>query len=122
MYIHTAGEFPWRFRMDRGLPVTTFTGRSGSHATMERMGIRRIVVAAAGPDDAGREADVLVHALREAGDEVIHAGHGQSAEQIVFTAIAEDAAAIGLPGATAGFRASVRTLLVEQDVADIELL
>ena len=56
----------------------------------------RIVVAKPGLDGHDRGAKVVARALRDAGMEVIYTGLHQSPEQIVQTALAEDADAIGL--------------------------
>jgi isobutyryl-CoA mutase small subunit len=56
----------------------------------------RIVVAKPGLDGHDRGAKVVARALRDAGMEVIYTGLHQTPEQIVATAIAEDADAIGL--------------------------
>ncbi len=56
----------------------------------------RIVVAKAGLDGHDRGAKVIARALRDAGMEVIYTGLFQTAEQIVQTAIQEDADGIGL--------------------------
>ncbi|MBX6383199.1 MAG: cobalamin B12-binding domain-containing protein [Microbispora sp.] len=56
----------------------------------------RVVVAKAGLDGHDRGVKVVARALRDAGMEVIYTGLHQTPEQIVRTAIQEDAAAIGL--------------------------
>ena len=56
----------------------------------------RIVVAKPGLDGHDRGAKVVARALRDAGFEVIYTGLHQTAEQIVETAIQEDADAVGL--------------------------
>jgi methylmalonyl-CoA mutase, C-terminal domain len=56
----------------------------------------RIVVAKPGLDGHDRGAKVVARALRDAGMEVIYTGLHQTPEQIVETAIQEDADAIGL--------------------------
>ncbi len=56
----------------------------------------RIVVAKAGLDGHDRGAKVIARALRDAGMEVIYTGLFQTPEQIVQTAIQEDADGIGL--------------------------
>ena len=56
----------------------------------------RIIVAKAGLDGHDRGAKVIARALRDAGMEVIYTGLFQSPEQIVQTAIQEDADGIGL--------------------------
>ena len=56
----------------------------------------RIVVAKPGLDGHDRGAKIIARALRDAGFEVIYTGLHQTPEQIVATAIQEDADAIGL--------------------------
>ncbi|MBV8689030.1 MAG: cobalamin B12-binding domain-containing protein [Candidatus Eremiobacteraeota bacterium] len=56
----------------------------------------RIIVAKAGLDGHDRGAKVIARALRDAGMEVIYTGLFQTPEQIVQTAIQEDADGIGL--------------------------
>ena len=56
----------------------------------------RIVVAKPGLDGHDRGAKIVARALRDAGFEVIYTGLHQTPEQIVTTAIQEDADAIGL--------------------------
>ncbi len=56
----------------------------------------RVVVAKPGLDGHDRGAKIVARALRDAGCEVIYTGLHQTPEQIVSTAIQEDANAIGL--------------------------
>jgi methylmalonyl-CoA mutase C-terminal domain/subunit len=56
----------------------------------------RVVVAKPGLDGHDRGAKVVARALRDAGMEVIYTGLHQTPEQIVETAIQEDAHAVGL--------------------------
>ena len=56
----------------------------------------RVVVAKPGLDGHDRGAKVVARALRDAGMEVIYTGLHQTPEQVVETAIQEDADAIGL--------------------------
>jgi methylmalonyl-CoA mutase C-terminal domain/subunit len=56
----------------------------------------RIVVAKPGLDGHDRGAKIVARALRDAGFEVIYTGLHQTPEQIVATAVQEDADAIGL--------------------------
>ena len=82
----------------------------------------RIVVAKPGLDGHDRGAKVVARALRDAGMEVIYTGLHQSPEQIVQTAIAEDADAVGLSvlsGAHLTLFARVVELLKAADAADI---
>jgi len=82
----------------------------------------RVVVAKPGLDGHDRGAKVVARALRDAGMEVIYTGLHQTPEQIVETAIAEDADAIGLSvlsGAHMTLFKRVRELLIERDAEDI---
>lgn len=56
----------------------------------------RVIIAKPGLDGHDRGAKVVAHALRDAGFEVIYTGLHQTPEQIVETAIQEDADVIGL--------------------------
>jgi len=56
----------------------------------------RVVVAKPGLDGHDRGAKIVARALRDAGMEVIYTGLHQTPEQIVQTAVQEDADAIGL--------------------------
>jgi methylmalonyl-CoA mutase C-terminal domain/subunit len=56
----------------------------------------RVVIAKPGLDGHDRGAKVIARALRDAGMEVIYMGLRQTPEQIVATALQEDADAIGL--------------------------
>ncbi|HXP94854.1 MAG TPA: cobalamin B12-binding domain-containing protein [Candidatus Binatia bacterium] len=56
----------------------------------------RFIIAKAGLDGHDRGAKVIARALRDAGMEVIYTGLFQTPEQIVQTAIQEDADGIGL--------------------------
>jgi methylmalonyl-CoA mutase, C-terminal domain len=83
---------------------------------------KRIVVAKPGLDGHDRGAKVVARALRDAGHEVIYTGLHQTPDQIVDTAIQEDADAIGLSvlsGAHMTLFAKVISLLEERDAADI---
>ncbi|MXM69046.1 methylmalonyl-CoA mutase [Streptomyces sp. HUCO-GS316] len=82
----------------------------------------RVVVAKPGLDGHDRGAKVIARALRDAGMEVIYTGLHQTPEQIVDTAIQEDADAIGLSilsGAHNTLFAAVIELLRERDAEDI---
>jgi len=56
----------------------------------------RIVIAKPGLDGHDRGAKIIARALRDAGMEVIYTGLHQTPEQIVETAIQEDADAVGI--------------------------
>jgi methylmalonyl-CoA mutase C-terminal domain/subunit len=82
----------------------------------------RVVVAKPGLDGHDRGAKVVARALRDAGVEVVYTGLHQTPEQIVETAIQEDADAIGmsvLSGAHMTLFARVIDLLRERDATDI---
>ena len=82
----------------------------------------RVVVAKPGLDGHDRGAKVVARALRDAGVEVVYTGLHQTPEQIVETAIQEDADGIGLSvlsGAHMTLFARVLELLRERDAEDI---
>ena len=82
----------------------------------------RVVVAKPGLDGHDRGAKVVARALRDAGMEVVYTGLHQTPEQIVETAIQEDADAIGLSvlsGAHMTLFRRVVQLLAERDASDV---
>ncbi|NUT06947.1 MAG: cobalamin B12-binding domain-containing protein [Hamadaea sp.] len=82
----------------------------------------RVVVAKPGLDGHDRGAKVVARALRDAGMEVVYTGLHQTPEQIVQTAIQEDAGAIGLSvlsGAHLTLFRRVVELLKEREATDI---
>ena len=82
----------------------------------------RVVVAKPGLDGHDRGAKIIARALRDAGMEVIYTGLHQTPQQIVETALQEDADAIGLSilsGAHMTLVPKVVELLREQDAGDI---
>jgi methylmalonyl-CoA mutase, C-terminal domain len=82
----------------------------------------RVVVAKPGLDGHDRGVKIVARALRDAGMEVIYTGLHQTPEQIVETALQEDADAIGLSilsGAHMTLFARVIELLAERDASDI---
>jgi methylmalonyl-CoA mutase C-terminal domain/subunit len=82
----------------------------------------RVVVAKPGLDGHDRGAKVVARALRDAGMEVIYTGLHQTPEQIVETAIQEDAHAVGLSvlsGAHMTLFPKVVELLRERGAQDI---
>ncbi|MFE2616711.1 cobalamin B12-binding domain-containing protein [Micromonospora chalcea] len=82
----------------------------------------RVVVAKPGLDGHDRGAKVVARALRDAGMEVIYTGLHQTPEQIVETAIQEDADAVGLSvlsGAHMTLFKRVLELFAERDATDI---
>ena len=85
----------------------------------------RIVVAKPGLDGHDRGAKVIARALRDAGHEVIYTGLHQTPEQIVETAIQEDADAVGLSvlsGAHMTLFRKLIELLEERDAGDIVVI
>jgi methylmalonyl-CoA mutase C-terminal domain/subunit len=82
----------------------------------------RVVVAKPGLDGHDRGAKVVARALRDAGMEVVYTGLHQTPEQIVETAIQEDADAVGLSvlsGAHMTLFRRVVELLTERGANDI---
>ncbi len=82
----------------------------------------RVVVAKPGLDGHDRGAKVIARALRDAGMEVVYTGLHQTPEQIVETAIQEDADIIGLSvlsGAHMTLFKKVMLLLKEREATDI---
>ncbi|MDQ2662527.1 MAG: cobalamin B12-binding domain-containing protein [Candidatus Eremiobacteraeota bacterium] len=73
----------------------------------------RVVIAKAGLDGHDRGAKVIARALRDAGMEVIYTGLFQAPEQIVQTAVQEDADGIGL-SILSGAHMTLFPLIVEQ--------
>jgi methylmalonyl-CoA mutase C-terminal domain/subunit len=82
----------------------------------------RIVVGKPGLDGHDRGAKIVARALRDAGHEVVYTGLHQTPEQIVETAIQEDADLIGLSvlsGAHMTLFRKLVQLLADRDAADI---
>jgi len=82
----------------------------------------RIVIAKPGLDGHDRGAKVIARALRDAGMEVVYTGLHQTPEQIVQTAIQEDADAVGLSvlsGAHMTLFARVLELLAANGAEDV---
>ena len=82
----------------------------------------RVVVAKPGLDGHDRGAKIIARALRDAGMEVIYTGLHQTPEQIVETAIQEDADAVGLSilsGAHMTLVPRVLELFSEQGIDDV---
>ena len=82
----------------------------------------RIVIAKPGLDGHDRGVKVVARALRDAGFEVIYTGLHQTPEQIVETAIQEDADAVGLSvlsGAHMTLFPRVLELLAQRGAEDI---
>jgi methylmalonyl-CoA mutase, C-terminal domain len=82
----------------------------------------RVVVAKPGLDGHDRGAKIIARALRDAGMEVIYTGLHQTPEQIVATAIQEDADAVGisiLSGAHMTLVPRIVELLREEGAGDV---
>ena len=89
---------------------------------MSSSGPVRIVVAKPGLDGHDRGAKIIARALRDAGMEVIYTGLHQTPEQIVETALQEDADAVGisiLSGAHMTLVPRILELLREQGAEDV---
>ena len=84
----------------------------------------RVVVAKPGLDGHDRGVKVVARALRDAGMEVIYTGLHQTPEQIVETALQEDADIVGLSvlsGAHMTLFTQVLKLLAERDATDVKV-
>ena len=84
-----------------------------------------MVIAKPGLDGHDRGAKVIARALRDAGMEVIYTGLHQTPEQIVETAIQEDADAVGisiLSGAHMTLVPRILDLLAQNEVDDVLVL
>ena len=82
----------------------------------------RVVIAKPGLDGHDRGAKIIARALRDAGMEVIYTGLHQTPEQIVETAIQEDADAVGisiLSGAHMTLVPRILELLREEGAEDV---
>ncbi|GAA1785481.1 cobalamin B12-binding domain-containing protein [Luedemannella flava] len=82
----------------------------------------RVVIAKPGLDGHDRGAKVVARALRDAGMEVIYTGLHQTPDQIVATAIQEDADVVGLSVLSGAHMTQFRRvveLLREQGAEDI---
>jgi methylmalonyl-CoA mutase C-terminal domain/subunit len=82
----------------------------------------RVVVAKPGLDGHDRGAKIIARTLRDAGMEVIYTGLHQTPEQIVETAIQEDADAVGisiLSGAHMTLVPRILELLKQQGAEDV---
>ncbi|MGI8659928.1 MAG: cobalamin B12-binding domain-containing protein [Thermoleophilaceae bacterium] len=85
----------------------------------------RVVVAKPGLDGHDRGAKIIARALRDAGMEVIYTGLHQTPEQIVATALQEDADAVGLSilsGAHMTLVPKISRLLAEQGAEEVVLV
>src|SRR5689334_8788191 len=103
--------------------VARSSGRSAIPSyTCAVAGKIRVVVAKPGLDGHDRGAKIIARALRDAGMEVIYTGLHQTPEQIVETAIQEDADAVGisiLSGAHMTLVPRILELLRENGVEDV---
>ena len=82
----------------------------------------RVLIAKPGLDGHDRGAKIVARALRDGGMEVVYTGLHQTPEQIVETALQEDADGIGLSilsGAHMTLVPRIIELLSEQDAQDI---
>ncbi|MCW2842872.1 MAG: cobalamin B12-binding protein [Nocardioides sp.] len=90
-------------------------------ATTDPVRRLRVVVDGPGPDGADPVRDAVARGLRDAGHEVIWTGLHQLPEQLVETALQEDADLVALPGADDDFVGRVVDRLAERDASDIEV-
>jgi methylmalonyl-CoA mutase C-terminal domain/subunit len=84
--------------------------------------VARVVIAKPGLDGHDRGAKIIARGLRDAGHEVIYTGLHQTPAQIAATAVAEDAAAVGisvLSGAHMTLVPEVLSLLAAADASDV---
>ena len=98
------------------------TSEHGSSSSDQPRRNIRVVVAKPGLDGHDRGAKIIARSLRDAGMEVIYTGLHQTPEQIVETALQEDADAIGLSilsGAHMTLVPRIIDLLKAQDAAEI---
>ena len=98
------------------LDEVSYSDRHGRQCTAARRGSKP------GLDGHDRGAKVVARALRDAGVEVVYTGLHQTPEQVVETAIQEDADAIGLSilsGAHMTLFRKVIDLLAERNALDI---
>ena len=82
----------------------------------------RVVIAKPGLDGHDRGAKIIARTLRDAGMEVIYTGLHQTPEQIVETALQEDADAVGisiLSGAHMTLVPRILDLLKQNDAEDV---
>jgi methylmalonyl-CoA mutase C-terminal domain/subunit len=79
-----------------GFPYGSEFQTSDAHILAEMASKIRVVIAKPGLDGHDRGAKIIARALRDAGMEVIYTGLHQTPEQIVETAIQEDADAVGI--------------------------
>ena len=96
--------------------------RRSNYTRLEMSRRIRVVVAKPGLDGHDRGAKIIARTLRDAGMEVIYTGLHQTPEQIVETAIQEDADAVGisiLSGAHMTLVPKILTLLKEQGAEDV---
>lgn len=85
-------------------------------------GRQRIVIAKPGLDGHDCGAKVVARALRDAGHEVIYTGLRRTPEQIIMTAMDEDASFLGLSslsGAHGHLFPKICKLLIEQGMGDV---
>ena len=85
----------------------------------------RVLIAKPGLDGHDRGAKVVVHALKNAGFEVIYTGLHQTVEQIVAAALQEDVSVIGL-SILSGAHVPITTELFDElrknDMGDVTVL
>src|SRR6201993_2220193 len=106
----------WGARSPKGGAPFQVTGDPDERSSLGKLMLARplrVIIAKAGLDGHDRGAKVIARALRDAGMEVIYTGLFQTPEQIVQTAIQEDADGIGL-SILSGAHMTLFPLIVEQ--------
>jgi len=86
---------------------------------------KRVLVAKPGLDGHDRGAKTVIHALRDAGIEVIYTGLHKTPEEIVKTALEEDVDVVGLSilsGAHVPISEEVLRLMREEGIGDKPLM
>jgi methylmalonyl-CoA mutase C-terminal domain/subunit len=86
---------------------------------------KRVLVAKPGLDGHDRGAKTVIHALRDAGIEVIYTGLHKTPEEIVKTAVEEDVSVVGLSvlsGAHLPISREVLRLMREAGIGDTPLM
>ncbi len=79
----------------------------------------RVLMAKPGLDGHDRGVKVIIHALRDAGMEVIYSGLRQTADQIVAVAAQENVDVVGLSVLSGAYMGLVRRLMARMREADM---
>ncbi|NMH99092.1 methylmalonyl-CoA mutase [Pseudonocardia acidicola] len=84
--------------------------------------LRVVLVTPGDAESDTRAAMALARTLRDGGMEVVLTAAGPTPDQIVRTALQEDAGAIGFPEGAPDAASAVRRLLAERDAADVAVV